>query len=119
MPPPGQERKLNINIRVDPALLKSVQNIERSLARIEEHLGAVSESQEEVVADLSALRDEVAANTSATNSVVQLVNGLADQLEAAKDNPEEVAALAAEIRANTDTLVSAINENVEVNPLSG
>lgn len=57
---------------------------------------------------LAALQDEVARNTDVTASAITLIRGLADSLEAIKNDPEKIQSLIDELRTNTDSLGQAV-----------
>lgn len=58
--------------------------------------------------DLTPLKNEVAALTQVVPSVVALLNGFADRVEAEKEDPAEVQAIVDGIRAQADTLAAAV-----------
>lgn len=62
----------------------------------------------ETQAKIDELKAGLAANTSATQSVVALMTGFLDGAEAAKDDPEELQALIDGYRANTEALAAAV-----------
>lgn len=69
-----------------------------------------------------ALVDQVAANTSVTNSAIALLQGLnarLDELAQSGASPEEIAAVSADLRASTESLAAAIVENTPAAPPSG
>jgi hypothetical protein len=75
------------------------------------------------MAEIEDLQTEVSQNTDLTGSVVALVNGLADQLEAAIANAQDpeaaakVQAVVDQMRSNNQALADAVAANTEVNPL--
>lgn len=76
-----------------------------------------------IMADFTALENEVSNLTSVVDSAIALINGFSDQLEAAltADNLADnsnVARLAAEFRAKADTLANAVAENTHA-PVEG
>lgn len=60
--------------------------------------------------------EQVHINTSATQSLITLVNGLAAQIEELKDDPEALQALADEIRGTNDAIASAVTANTPSAP---
>lgn len=61
--------------------------------------------------DLKALQDEVTRDRDVNQSAVTLITGLAAQLEAAKNDPAAIQALADELRSNSDALAGAVTAN--------
>lgn len=68
------------------------------------------------MADLSTLADSVAANGDVVDSAITLLNGLYEQLQAAGTDPAAIAALADELKAQTDALAAAVAANTPVAP---
>ncbi|MDZ4776203.1 MAG: hypothetical protein SGJ23_05390 [Alphaproteobacteria bacterium] len=88
-----------IHVRLDAATLTD------ALRPLFKHL------EKNLMQKLNELRAEIAANTSATQSVVTLVNTLADRLDAVANDPVEIAAITAELRANNAEIAAAVTEN--------
>lgn len=85
----------------------------RDLTRLTRLLNA----QEHIImADLSTLADSVAANGDVVDSAITLLNGLYEQLQAAGTDPAAIAALADELKAQTDALAAAVAANTPVAP---
>lgn len=74
----------------------------------------------EVKALMSQRTDELqaalAANQSATQSAIDLINGLADQIEAANGDATEIARITADFRGNAERLAAAVVENTPAAP---
>ncbi len=66
--------------------------------------------------ELKKLADDVAANAAVEASAVALIQGIAAQLAAAKDDPAAVAALAAQLEASTKALADAVAANTPAAP---
>lgn len=64
-----------------------------------------------MAADLTALTAQVTANTDVEASAVILINGLAAQLVAAKNDPVAIQALADKLKASADSLAAAVTAN--------
>jgi hypothetical protein len=62
-------------------------------------------------ADLSALQEQVRRNKEVEDSAATLIRGLADQLAAAKNDPQAVQDLADALRSSADNLAAAVAEN--------
>jgi plasmid stabilization system protein ParE len=71
---------------------------------------AMADKFDEAVTEIETALQE---NTDATSSVEQLVTELLDKIEAEADNPDQVRALAAKIRANTQVLSAAVKAGTE------
>jgi hypothetical protein len=63
------------------------------------------------MADLTTLTAQVTANTDVEASAVILINGLAAQLLAAKNDPVAIQALADKLNASAASLAAAITAN--------
>ena len=73
------------------------------------------------MADFTALEAEVSNLTSVVAAAVALINGIAAQIEAAVaadnlDDNSHTAQLAADVRAQADSLASAVADNTEAPP---
>lgn len=66
--------------------------------------------------ELDSLEVAVAENESLDDSIVVLLNGIAAQLAAIKDDPKRIAALAASLVAKSQVLKDAILANTPVEP---
>ena len=86
-----------------------------SLVRIERLLDQVltrlTQQEQIIMADLSAISAAVATNGSVVDSAIVLLNDIAAQFAAAATDPAAVAALAAEIEAKSADLAAAIVAN--------
>lgn len=63
------------------------------------------------MATLDQLTADVAADTSAVNSAIILINGLAAQIKAAGTDPVALKALTDQLEANTSSLATAVTAN--------
>jgi hypothetical protein len=61
-------------------------------------------------AEFDALKQQVSANTDAEASAVMLINGIATKL-AGNPSPQEVNALASQLKASADALGAAVVAN--------
>lgn len=61
--------------------------------------------------ELDALTVQVAANTTVEESAVTLLNGLAAQIQALKNDPVALQALATSLKGSGDDLAAAITAN--------
>jgi hypothetical protein len=64
-----------------------------------------------MAADLTVLTNQVKANTDLEASAIQLINGIAAQLAAAKTDPAKVQALSDQLSASAANLAAAITAN--------
>lgn len=69
--------------------------------------------------DLANLQKEVSANKDAVQSVVTVIDRLAAQLEAEKEDPAAVQAIVDQLRANTQVLGQAVAKNTPADPNAG
>lgn len=84
---------------------------------LSELVAVVREVKEELMSvqeTIDALKAKVEANTSATQSIVESYQALAQAIRDSKDDPEELEALAASIEANTNALTNAVTSNTVV-----
>lgn len=90
-------------------------SIHERLARIERLLKRLLHEEEHFMSDmkteLAALTVQVKANTDAEAAATQLINGIADRITAAAGDPAQVTALAAQLKASSDTLGAAVVAN--------
>ena len=61
--------------------------------------------------ELDALTAQVAENTAVEQSAIVLIQGIAAQLAALKDDPVAIAALAAQLDATSEALAAAVLAN--------
>jgi hypothetical protein len=67
---------------------------------------------------LDALTAQVTANESLENSAITLIQGIAAQLAAIKDDPAKIQALANSLKTSADSLSAAIIANTPAAPVS-
>jgi hypothetical protein len=65
---------------------------------------------------LDALTAEVTRNTDVDNSAIALINGLAAQIIALKNDPVALQALADSMKASSDALATAVTANTPAEP---
>jgi len=66
--------------------------------------------------EMDELRAEVAANTAGDESAILLIQGLADRIDQLANNPVELRAFAAELRASRERLATSVFENTPTEP---
>jgi uncharacterized membrane protein affecting hemolysin expression len=65
-------------------------------------------------ATLEQLIEQVQVNTQIEQSAVTLIQGIAEQLAAAKDDPEQIQELVDQLKTSADALAAAVLANTEV-----
>jgi hypothetical protein len=79
--------------------------------KIQRSLTQIQKQEDQAMADLSALKAQVQANTDVEASAVVLIKGLAAQLAAVATDPAAVQALADQLKASAQALSEAITAN--------
>jgi len=74
------------------------------------------ETRRQVMLDLSQLESEVARNTDVIESAKLVFTRLADEIEAAKNDPTKVQAVVDKLRAGTDGLATAVAAHTPAAP---
>ena len=69
-----------------------------------------------IMADLTALTAQVAANTTVIGSALALINGFAAQLAAAGTDPAKLADLQNQLKTQDDALAAAVAANIPTAP---
>lgn len=94
--------------------------IEARQARIEQAINANTVNDilntEALMADFTALHDEVAANGDAVDSAITLLTNLSAQLADAANDPAEIQAIADQLAAQSDALANAVVANTPAAP---
>jgi MarR-like DNA-binding transcriptional regulator SgrR of sgrS sRNA len=112
----AKDKDLEVGIIFIP--LKEWNQMLRTLESIDRRMETVIRLERKQMAEIEDLQ-----TTDLTGSVVALVNGLADQLEAAIANAQDpeaaakVQAVVDQMRSNNQALADAVAANTEVNPL--
>lgn len=75
-----------------------------------------AEKETKMTVELDELTAAVEENTTLDNSVIQLVEGLAAQILALKDDPAKLAALSASLKASSAAVAAAIAANTPTAP---
>jgi chromosome segregation ATPase len=79
-------------------------------------LAAIQSKEEEMSKELDDLEVQVAQNTTVEEGAVTLLNGLAAQIEALKNDPVKLQALATSLKASGDDLAAAVAANTPAAP---
>jgi hypothetical protein len=87
------------------------KEVTKLLNRILATLVRMETQEVQMSQELDDLKAAVAENSALDDSIIQLVNGLAAQIEALKDDPAALAALAVEVRAKSALIAAAIQAN--------
>jgi hypothetical protein len=95
---------MQISIHEDPEILRRLDAIQASLARIEAKETAMA-------GELDALATQVAANTDAEASAIAVLGQLHDLLVAAGTDPNKLAALKDQLATSQAALAAAIVAN--------
>ena len=77
---------------------------------------SLQQGQQNMTAELVALQAQVAQTDTVIASAITLIQGIAAQLEAIKDDPAAIAALAADLHTQTDALAAAVTANTPTTP---
>ena len=88
------------------------------LVRMLGKLVAIQESLVNTDEAIAALAAKVAAQGTVIESAVTLLGGLSAQLEAAKDDPAQIAAIITSLDAQTAALADAVVANTPVAPVA-
>lgn len=90
--------------------------VERKLDQVLEKLTAIKAQEELMSQELDDLQVQVEKNTTVEESAVTLLNGLAAQIEALKNDPVKLQALATSLKTSGDDLAQAIVNNTPAAP---
>lgn len=104
-----------LTIRVEHVFLPTLEGADL-LVRIASSLDAILERMGSMQEQLDDLRAAVQGQTDVVASAVTAFQGLADKVEEAADDPDEVRDLAATIRQNSQALAAAIPANTPAAP---
>ena len=88
------------------------QKLDAILLKLEDIRG----KEEAMTLELDALTLQVQATTDVETSAIVLIQGLATQLAAIKDDPAKIAALSVSLKASADSLAAAITANTPAAP---
>lgn len=88
-----------------------LDKITNMLSALVQGLGRIEQQEIIVMADLKSLSAQVKANTDVEASAVVLIQGIAAQLEAAKNDPVALQALSDSLKSSADALAAAVTAN--------
>lgn len=103
------EELLTANIILEKYILEGLQAINKNLIAIEKGIKAMTP-------ELKVLADQIALNTKVEESAREAIEGLSDKIEAAKDDPERIVKLAADLKASASALGAAVAANTVADP---
>lgn len=90
---------------------KRLDDLNRRVTALHAAVVFLIKEEKKMSKELQDLQAQVAENTAVESSAVVLIQGIADQLAAAKDDPAAVAALCDQLNASADALAAAIAAN--------
>lgn len=82
-------------------------------------LQSLSKDIKTMTTEMDDLTAQVTTNTAVIGSAIELINGIADRIDAAGGNKTKIAELVAELRAQDTALGAAVAANVVVTPDPG
>jgi chromosome segregation ATPase len=94
----------------------TITRIEAKIDSLTAAVAAITQKGDAMSVQLDNLKAAVQRNSDLEASAVQLIQGLATQLEAIKDDPVAIQALADELKAKDDDLAAAITQNTPPAP---
>ena len=89
----------------------------KRLRRIEDTLLQLLEKENGMSVQLDTLTQEVLETSEVIDSAITLIQGLAAQLTAIKDDPAAIQALADELNAKSEALAAAVQANTPSQPV--
>ena len=95
---------------------QQLDRIEASLKKLENLLFAIATTEKEEAMTLAQLKVQVEKNTAIEESAVSLINGIAQQLKNAANDPAAIQALADELTQSGTDLAAAITANTPAAP---
>ncbi|MDQ5870787.1 MAG: hypothetical protein M3547_01090 [Acidobacteriota bacterium] len=100
----------------DDETKSELAGIRRELMELKRAVTAQTKEVAHMAGELQALEAEVERNTTVDGSVITLVNGLAAQIEALKNDPAKLQAMADKLRADNDALAAAVTAHTPAEP---
>jgi uncharacterized coiled-coil DUF342 family protein len=97
-----------IIISLAKRFIETLEGIEERLAALQTQLGKVETMAAKEFDELAAQIEE---NAGVEDSALQLIQGIAAQLDAAKNDPAQLAAMASRLRSSADALAAAVAAN--------
>lgn len=103
--------RLDIYIHFDPIQIGGLDEVKTTLDQIMAAVRVLQERIMDMTAELTTLQDQVTETLSVEQSAIILIQGLADQIAAIKDDPAAIQALADSLHAKSDELAAAVIAN--------
>lgn len=91
--------------------LRAIRRHRVHLAQLQTLLIHLTRTEKNTMDKFDGLLAEVAALTNVTKSAIALIDNLSDQLDEAKDDPEQIAGIVETLRENRQALADAIIAN--------
>jgi chromosome segregation ATPase len=113
LPYPQVSASVTFNLRIssDDPIYRVLSDLKAQLNTIQAHIQLLQRGETTMAADLSTLQNQVTKNTSVIDGAVQLINGLAAQIAAAKNDPVAIQAIVDQMNAKDDELAQAVTAN--------
>lgn len=103
--------KLSLHLDSIEIIVPGMAGLMTRLDRIDSALAIILKKGTEMSAQLDTLKAEVEQTKTVAASAVTLIQGLAAQIIALKEDPAALEALATELSATTDALAAAVSAN--------
>jgi chromosome segregation ATPase len=112
--------EINIRIVSEGEVIKLIHNkldsIMSSLSGLHYAVNNLTMEVMNMTVELDALEAQVEQNTTVEGSAMELIQGLADQFEAVKNDPARISALVAKLKGSGDALVAKVVANTPAAP---
>ena len=92
-------------------LVATLKAMHSQLMNIGRLLNTIHQEQLKMAVDLSALQAQVQQNTTVEQSAVTLIQGLAQQLQAAQNDPAAIQSIINSLNSSANSLADAITAN--------
>jgi altronate dehydratase len=100
----------------DSRIIGTFRLVITQLGTITELLKELTQEQKKMAADLTVLKAQVQQNTDLEKSAITLIEGIAQQLADAKNDPAAVQGIIDELKASSSALAAAIAANTPAGP---
>lgn len=101
----------NVTEQADPEVLVRVKKIESAIQQILASLGIIVQKEDNLSVELDNLTAEVERSKTVDDSITALLNGIAAQLAAIKNDPAKIQALSDSLKSNNDEIAAAVTAN--------
>jgi len=104
-------------MQIDPYhFQRELDGIKEQLSKILYFMREIYHKERHMEKEMKELQDAVERTTAVETSAVTLIQGIAAQLAAAKEDPAAIAALATQLQSQADALAAAITANTPAAP---